>query len=388
VAKTRSKPKPAQIVAPDTAPASTTPPRRRGRPPGPARALTHPWLTLFQSYLRVECGFARNTILAYSADVRDLLLSLGQRPDNPPIHLATVTVDTLRRHLDTLRTARKLSATSITRHLATCRVFFGFLLATGKITRDPTDLLETPTRWKKLPKVLSPRSAKALVDQAAARRTTTPTNPKTPPVPGAPCAQAQITAALALRDQALLELLYACGLRASEVATLHVSDVRLDEGVLIATGKGNKQRMVPIADAAARVVGEYLKSARPHLARAERHTAGRLLLSRTGRPIERVAVWKIVKLAGKHAGIDNIHPHVLRHSFATHLLGGGADLRVVQELLGHADIATTQIYTHVDRTHLKDVHRTYHPRERRAAGLSPAVDIKSPVRRRPPRDDD
>ncbi|MCU0689743.1 MAG: tyrosine recombinase, partial [Phycisphaerales bacterium] len=368
-----------QVAAPNAS-APTAPPRRgRGRPPGPARTLTHPWLTLFQSYLRVECGFAKNTILAYSADVRDLLHFLGQQPDAAPINLATVTVDTLRKHLDTLRTARKLSSTSITRHLATCRVFFGFLLSTSKITRDPTELLETPTRWKKLPKVLSPRSAKALVDQAATRQTTRPTpQPSTNPGPTpATSTSAILTAALALRDQALLELLYACGLRASEVATLHVSDVRLSEGVLIATGKGNKQRMVPIADAAANVVREYLRSARPHLARAERHSADRLLLSRTGRPIERVAVWKIVKLAGKHAGIDNIHPHVLRHSFATHLLGGGADLRVVQELLGHADIATTQIYTHVDRTHLKDVHRTYHPRERRAAGLPPAVDIKS-----------
>jgi len=167
---------------------------------------------------------------------------------------------------------------------------------------------------------------------------------------------------LYLRDRALLELLYSCGLRASEVADLQVNDYKRALGVVLVTGKGDKQRLVPIGVPAQRAVETYLDECRPRVARDPGLAQDRLLLSRTGRPLERVAVWQLVKKAARAAGLQKVHPHVLRHSFATHLLAGGADLRVVQELLGHADIATTQIYTHVDRTHLKDVHRQYHPR--------------------------
>jgi integrase/recombinase XerD len=166
-----------------------------------------------------------------------------------------------------------------------------------------------------------------------------------------------------LRDKAMLELMYAAGLRASEVGDLAVDDYNATLDVLIVTGKGSKQRMVPIGKPAHDWTEQYLAELRPHLSRwDDGRDRGRLLLSHTGRPLERVAVWQIVRRNATLAELGDIHPHMLRHSFATHLLAGGADLRVVQELLGHADIATTQIYTHVDRSQLREVIRKHHPR--------------------------
>jgi len=170
---------------------------------------------------------------------------------------------------------------------------------------------------------------------------------------------------LHLRDRALLDLLYSCGLRASEVCTLDFGCVDVKERIVTVVGKGNKQRIVPVAPAALDAIEQYLAHCRPKLDRGARLSRHRLLLSRTGRPLERVAVHQIVKRTGRLAGVPDAYPHMLRHSFATHLLTGGADLRSVQELLGHADITTTQIYTHVDRRHLKDQHRRFHPRERK-----------------------
>ncbi|MFN7375135.1 MAG: tyrosine recombinase [bacterium] len=324
---------------------ATTP--RRGRPVK-GDQLTHPLLTLLLSFLRVECGLARNTILAYHADIRDLLAYLGQRPDGGPIPLAGITPQQLQEHLQRLKADRNLTGTSVVRHLASIRVFFRFLLSTGRIDTDPTEAIDSPTQWKKLPNVLSPRQAKALLEA-----TTQP----------APKGKAH-KQPLHLRDRAVLELLYCCGLRASEVASLTTDDFKPTLGVIIATGKGNKQRMIPIGAPAQQAVVTYLLACRPQLDRGDALSNGRLLLSRTGRPLERVSVWNIVKAAARAAGLSKVYPHVLRHSFATHMLGGGADLRVVQELLGHADIGTTQVYTHVDRTRLKEVHTKFHPRQR------------------------
>jgi integrase/recombinase XerD len=169
-----------------------------------------------------------------------------------------------------------------------------------------------------------------------------------------------------MRDRALLELLYASGLRASEVCSIGVNDVHVTLGVVRVTGKGNKQRLVPMGEPAKRAVAMYVERCRPLLDRLDGRSDGALLLSSTGRPLERVRVWQLVQHYAKIAGLK-VYPHMLRHSFATHLLIGGADLRVVQEMLGHADIATTQIYTHVDRTRLKQVHKQFHPRERKKA---------------------
>jgi integrase/recombinase XerD len=164
----------------------------------------------------------------------------------------------------------------------------------------------------------------------------------------------------------MLELMYASGLRASEVGALKLSDFDRDELILKVTGKGNKQRLVPVGKPAAAILERYLAECRPQLARHDdRRDKHRILLSAHGRPLERVAVWQIVKRAARTAGIQGVHPHLLRHSFATHLVAGGADLRVIQELLGHADIGTTQVYTHVDRSHLRKTIARFHPRELR-----------------------
>jgi integrase/recombinase XerD len=213
--------------------------------------------------------------------------------------------------------------------------------------------LERPTRWKKLPNVLSPQQVKKLLDAVGAvcslpnAASDDPVDRKGPtPFP--------------MRDRALLELLYASGLRASEVCGIEVNDIHLTLGVVRVTGKGNKQRLVPLGAPARDAVEQYVTLERPALDKPG-VSKGRLLLSATGRPLERVRVWQLVQHYAKLAGLK-VYPHMLRHSFATHLLMGGADLRVVQEMLGHADIATTQIYTHVDRTRLREVHRKHHPR--------------------------
>jgi len=168
-----------------------------------------------------------------------------------------------------------------------------------------------------------------------------------------------------------MELLYSCGVRASEAATMKVGDFKPETQIIIVTGKGNKQRIVPIGQPAQRALAAYLADSRPHLV-GQHRDPGTLLLSRTGRPLERVAIWQIVKRIAKHAGLAHVYPHVMRHSFATDLLSGGADLRAVQELLGHADIVTTQIYTHVDQSRIQEVHAKYHPRQRQAAGKTKA----------------
>lgn len=290
----------------------------------------------FLAYLRVEVGAAPATLEAYGRDLRDLVEDLERAGRTP----ATTTPADLAAHLRDLHRARELQSSSIIRHLATIRVFFRFLHANGRITENPAQLLESPTRWQRLPGVLSPSQVKRLL-----------------------AAPAPETGRLWRRDRALLELMYAAGLRASEVGALAIEDYQRTLGVLLVTGKGRKQRLVPIGIPARDAVDAYLEILRPPLVRfGDGRDQGRLLLSHTGRPLERVAVWQIVRRHAIRAGLPNTHPHMLRHSFATHILAGGADLRVVQELLGHSDIATTQVYTHVDRSRLRDVVRKHHPR--------------------------
>jgi integrase/recombinase XerD len=293
----------------------------------------------FLAYLKVEAGAAAATLEAYGRDLRDLIAFLQSQGVDAP---AAVTPRALTDHVRHLHRDRGLQPRSIARHLATIRVFFRFLEANGRLSENPSRLLETPTRWMRLPGVLSPRQMKTLIESAA-------------DIPGA--------GRLWQRDRAMLELMYAAGLRASEVGALRVSDYNTTLAVLLITGKGSKQRLAPIGRPAQQAADAYLCELRPRLARFEDgRDQGRLLLSHTGRPLERVAVWQIVRRAARRAGLARVHPHMLRHSFATHLLAGGADLRIVQELLGHADIATTQIYTHVDRSRLREVVLKYHPR--------------------------
>jgi integrase/recombinase XerD len=304
----------------------------------------------FYGFIRVECGLAANTLEAYDRDVREALAFLASRGRMSPDQFAP---RDLADHLAQLKTDRELSASSITRHLATVRVFCRWLLSTGTLAENPADFLERPTRWRRLPGVLSPRQVRALLEA-----------PRPPDDGDAPTGKRarRADAVLHLRDRAMLELMYASGLRASEVAGLPVRDYHATIGTVLVTGKGDKQRIVPVGAPAQRAVAEYLQRCRPALLRDDGRDRGRLLLSRTGRPLERVAVWQLVKKHAAAAGLHDVHPHTLRHSFATHLLAGGADLRIVQDLLGHSDIATTQIYTHVDSTRLKHVHRSFHPR--------------------------
>jgi integrase/recombinase XerD len=296
----------------------------------------------FLGFARVEAGLAPATLEAYA---RDLEQMRGYLASNGVLRPGDVTVDHLAGHMRWLSKERGLDPASIVRHLATMRVMFRWLHANFRIERDPARLLERPTRWKRLPGTMSAAQMKKLVET--------------------PCPD---HGALWLRDRAMLELMYAAGLRASEVGTIKVNDFNETLGIVSVIGKGNKQRIVPIGVPAIEAVKRYMAELRPHLAR---HPDGRdqfrLLLSNNGRPLDRIAVWQLVKKYAGLAGLRDVHPHLLRHSFATHLVAGGADLRVVQELLGHSDIGTTQIYTHVDRSHLRRTVERFHPREAKGA---------------------
>jgi len=288
----------------------------------------------FLTYCRIECGFAPATISAYAADLRDLWVymataSYGSWED--------LTHDLITGHLRHLSEEKRLEVSSIARHVATIRVFGRFLETNNLTETNPAELLSQPSTWQKVPGVMGDDQVKKLL------------------------ASPQPSDALYLRDVALLELLYAGGLRASELSTLHLDNIHFDLGVTRIMGKGSKERLVPIGRPALRALQRYIDELRPDLEKPE-SSGSRVFLSRTGQPITRVVVWQVVKRHANRAGLKDVHPHTLRHSFATHLLAGGADLRVVQELLGHSNIKTTQVYTHVDRSRLKEVVARFHPR--------------------------
>ncbi len=338
----------------------------RSAAPAPA-PIPEPWSSLhreFLGFLRVECGLSDNTLDAYGRDADYLMGTLLAAGKGGP---REVLPRDLTDHMTSLRTDRRLKPSSVIRHLATAKVFCKFLHTTGKIEANPANHLDHPTRWKRLPNVLSPAQMRRLIDAPG------PEPARKKRMPDGTLAE-RAAAPLHLRDRALLELLYASGLRASEACTLTLDGVKRDAGVLLVTGKGNRQRLVPIAEVSLRAIETYLQGCRPGLTKDRQGRTrygkdkGRLLLSLRGEPLTRVSVWEIVRRHALTAGLGRVHPHMLRHSFATHLLSGGADLRSVQEMLGHADIATTQIYTHVDRSRLKSVIDRFHPRERVAAG--------------------
>ncbi len=380
---------------PPPAPA-TKRPKHRVPQAGPFEPLR----TRFLTFLRVECGLLPNTLAAYDRDLRDLFGDLARAGVPSP---GGITPRLLTQHLARLKSDRGLAASSAIRHLATVRVFCRWLAAEGLIEENPAEVLDRPTRWKKLPDVLSGKQIKVMLEEGieASRHRGIQRNGHGVARNGN--GRPRPEEVLQLRDRALLELMYASGLRASEAAGLARTDYLPELGAVRVNGKGNKQRLVPVGKPARSAIERYLGECRPILAsdaeaeealrrspgslgprcpstqgakgseasktqpRRPRHERcardhNRLFLSRSGRPLERVAIWQIVKRIASAAGLKGVHPHMLRHSFATHLLAGGADLRVVQELLGHADIATTQIYTHVDRSRLKSVHRKHHPR--------------------------
>jgi len=292
----------------------------------------------FFAYLKVEAGLSAATLEAYRRDLDLLARDLAEAGRSG---YAQVEPRDLADHLRRLHRERDLQPASIARHLSSIRMFFRWLEANGRIERNPAAPLIPPTRWKRMPGVLSPGKMRALIEAAS-------------PEAGR----------LWRRDRAMLELMYAAGLRASEVGALKRDGWRPDIAVLLVDGKGEKQRLVPVGKPAVAAVEQYIEDLYPTLRRFDDgRDAGGLLLSHTGRPLTRVAVWQIVRKHAERADLGDVHPHMLRHSFATHLLQGGADLRVVQELLGHSNITTTQVYTHVDSRHLRDVVMNYLPRE-------------------------
>jgi integrase/recombinase XerD len=290
-------------------------------------------LDRFADYLVLERGAADRTHEAYARDLTRFARFAQAKGASVP-HAATPRL--LREYIYHLKDLG-LAPASIRRNVSAVRVYFRFLLGEGVLTNDPSDRLETPKRWQTLPDVLTADEAERLL------------------------AGPTLDDALVFRDRALLELGYGAGLRVSELTGLTTRDALLDEGVVRVLGKGGKERLVPIGRGAIGAVAVYVRELRPRLDRGA--GKGILLLNANGGPLTRMGAWKIVRKYVERAGITKrVTPHTLRHSFATHLLEGGADLRAVQEMLGHADISTTQIYTHVDREYLRSVHRQYHPR--------------------------
>jgi integrase/recombinase XerD len=287
----------------------------------------------FLSYIRIECGFSKATLSAYGGDLRDLWVWMVKQGHKS---WEDLDADRILQHMKSLE-EKGHAVSTIARHVATIRVFCRFLCSHGHTESDAAEQLSQPNTWQKLPTVLG----REQIDQLLAA-----------PDPDAP---------LYLRDIALMELLYAGGLRASEIAELDHTGIHPELGVVRVMGKGSKERIVPIGKPAMRALERYLEALRDDLVR-EASPTDRVFLSRTGQPITRIVVWQIIKRHAEKAGLSHVHPHTLRHSFATHLVAGGADLRVVQELLGHSNIQTTQVYTHVDRSRLKEVLDKFHPR--------------------------
>ncbi|TCP31734.1 tyrosine recombinase XerD subunit [Scopulibacillus darangshiensis] len=289
----------------------------------------------FIHYLIVERGLSENTIQSYQRDLKQYLLFLQQteRLSN----WDSVTRTTITKYLYELKDQGKAQAT-LARQTASIRNFHQFLLRENVLRQDPTHHIGVPKSERRLPKVLSLKEVEVLLSA---------------PDLGKP---------YGVRDQAMLEVLYATGIRVTELVQLNLEDIHITMGFLRCIGKGNKERIIPLGTLALEAVSRYIDSGRPKLANKKNQNDA-LFLNHHGRRLTRQGFWKILKQLALHAGIKkSLSPHTLRHSFATHLLENGADLRSVQEMLGHADISTTQIYTHVTKHRLKDIYTTYHPR--------------------------
>lgn len=289
----------------------------------------------FLDYLSVECGLSINTLAAYRRDLRDLIDHLRLRGVTGADGL---TPRAIQSHLRELKD-RGMELSSIARHLSAIRMFLRWLFMVRVIADDLTSRLDVPQRWRKLPDTLHVRQVEALMSV---------------PIDDEPHG---------LRDRAILETLYGTGMRVSECASITLADLNLGIGYLRCIGKGRRERVCPLGRAAIAALQDYLGALRPQLV-ASRPAEEGVFVTRTGRPMDRTNIWRLVRYYSTKAGLPApISPHVLRHCFATHILQNGADLRIVQELLGHADVATTQIYTHVDRTRLKGIHARFHPRQ-------------------------
>lgn len=288
----------------------------------------------FLTYLWSEAGLAENTLSAYRVDLQ-VFAAFCQAHE---LTFRALTPQDVQAFLIQLREKDGLALSSIARRLVTVKTFCRHASEQGWLDQDVASFIEAPKKWQHLPHVLNPQQVDALL---------------TMPDDGDP---------LAARDRAILELFYASGLRVGELVGLRLEDVHLDVGYLRCMGKGRRERIVPVGSRAIGAVRTYLQLLRPQL--LENRSTDKLFLSRTGRGMDRTNCWRLVVKYARRMGVSGkLSPHSLRHCFATHLLAGGADLRVVQEMLGHADIATTQVYTHVDRSRLKAVHQQFHPRQ-------------------------
>ncbi len=297
-----------------------------------AGAVTGRWIESFVDYSRSECHLSANTVTAYHRDLRRFYKWLAGR------RIAELSIRDLADYAGWLN-RRKLAPASVARHIASLRMFFRYLQLEGLLEDNLAELLGSQKLWERVPHVLSAGMVERLLEA---------------PRPGEPHWR---------RDRALLELLYATGCRASEISNLKLLDAHLDDGYCLCRGKGDKERMVPLGRRAILAVRDYLAKERPALVAHVSPAPKWLLVSRRGLRLRRERIWELFKRYGARAEIAaEMSPHTLRHSFATHLLSGGADLRQVQEMLGHASIATTQIYTHVDPARLKAVHKQFHPR--------------------------
>lgn len=290
-------------------------------------------LQQYLTHLAVERGLSDNSLQSYARDIKRYLAFLKTKNIDD---LQTVERKLVSEFLASLM-GYGLSPVSLSQNISALRGFHRFLASEGITKTDPTENIETPRLDKKLPEVLDLSEVENLL------------------------AQPDPASLLGLRDKAMLELLYACGLRVTELLTLKTSDLFFDQDFIRCFGKGSKERIVPVGRSARNWTEKYRQGSRPSL--LKKFSTEVLFLNNRGRPMSRMGFWKLLKAYAQKAGIKKrVHPHILRHSFATHLLEGGADLRSVQEMLGHADISTTQIYTHVDREYLKEVHRQFHPR--------------------------
>jgi len=287
----------------------------------------------FLDYLSVERGLAKNTIIAYRQDLNiylDFMIRLGINA------LSKVSKNDIIEFM-LFEKDKGVSPTSISRRLAAIRMFHRFLARERVLKDDPTTLIDSPKLWKKVPDTLSLNEVEALISQPDPRLRQ------------------------GSRDKAILETLYATGMRVSESTNLKVNNVNLDIGFLRCIGKGNKERVIPLGKKAINSINRYLEFSRPHFLKNK--TSEFLFVNRSGNKLSRQSIWKLIKQYAKEAKIKKpIKVHTLRHSFATHLLERGADLRSVQEMLGHSSISTTQIYTHIDKERLKKIHKMFHPR--------------------------
>jgi len=295
-----------------------------------------PYLESYFAYLRLERTLSDNTTSSYMYDLQRLCAFLNQKRIDS---IDNVTFDVLSEYIRLLYDLG-FEVTSIQRSLSSLRGYFAYVASEGAISVDPTEMLETPKNSRYLPSVLSVDDIVKILESVNTSKW------------------------LGTRDRAMLETLYATGMRVSELATFTFEQYIPDDSLVRITGKGSKERIVPLGDIAAQWIKVYYENERTKLVKP--HSDSTVFLNKSGRALSRMGIWKIVQFYTKCAGIKtDVSPHTFRHSFATHLLEGGADLRTVQEMLGHANIVTTEIYTHVDREYLCEVHRSFHPRNKR-----------------------